>query len=98
MGKRPADRAAIPYLAVANQVRRLRQEWTALAEQLVSHDLLMGRHRANPEGVAVGRHAAQIAQGAKVDHMRRLRQPELHHRQQAMTARQQLGVVAILTE
>ena len=58
----------------------------------------MGGHRTDRQHVAVLLDPGEPGNLAKVDQVLGLGQPQLHHRDQAVAAREQLGVVLVLAE
>jgi hypothetical protein len=91
VGQAAADRAAVAHLRVADRRGRIDQRLVAL-QAGVAGDLIIGRERADAPAAALGGHAAQLTDIAQVDQQRGRRQAQLHHRQQAMAARQRLGL------
>ena len=59
---------------------------------------MLGGHRPDDDVVAVGADALEVGDAAEVDEMARCRQPELHHRDQAVAAGERPGVVAEIGE
>ena len=59
---------------------------------------IVGGHGADDEGAALLLDAGQPGHLAKVDEVRGPGEPELHRRQQAVAAGQQLGVVLVLAQ
>jgi hypothetical protein len=54
-------------------------------------DVSVRRQRADPDRVAAARDAAQLRNAADVDNRRRSREAQLHERNQAVAAGQELG-------
>ena len=67
-------------------------------EQVRGDDLVLGGHRADDDVVAVGADALEVADAGEVDEVGRRREPQLHHRDQAMAAGKRAGVVAEIGE
>ena len=63
-------------------------------EQVGGDDLVLRRHRADDDVAAVGTDAFEVADVGEVDQMLRRREPELHHRDQAMPAGQRPRLLA----
>ena len=55
-------------------------------------------HRADDDVAAVGADALEVADAAEVDEMGRRRQPQLHHRDEAVAAGERPGVLAEIGE
>ena len=81
-------------LRVADPGRRRGDQRVRLAEQRVVRDVVVARERADRDPVAVLAHVAEVGQAADVDEQRRLREAELHQRQERVAAGEQLRVVA----
>ena len=98
MGDRATDRAAVTHLRVADVAGRVLQQRGVLGEQVGVLDVVVPGERADGDVVAVLADVAQVAEAADVDEHARLRQAQLHQRQQAVAAGDQLGLVAVLAE
>ena len=57
---------------------------------------MLGRHRADDDVVAVGADAFEVGDAAEIDQIRRRREPQLHHRDEAVAAGERAAVVAEL--
>ena len=68
------------------------------AHQVVVHDVVVGRHRADHEVVAVLPDAGQLADAAHVDDDLGVGQPQPQQRDERLAAGHHLGVVTVLTE
>ena len=55
---------------------------------------MLGRHGADDDVVAIGADAFEVGDAGEIDQIRRLRQPQLHHRNEAVAAGQRPAVVA----
>ena len=78
--------------------RALDQQRAFLLQHLRPDQLVLGRHRADADRAAFLAYALELRNLAEVDQMARLREAHLHHRQQAMAAREKLRLVAELRE
>ncbi len=94
--ERAADGAAVPDLGVADLRGRVGQDRRLRLQQRRSGDLGVPRRRADDHLVALEPDARQLRHPGDVDQHGRLGEPDLHHRQQRVAARQQLGVLAVL--
>src|SRR4051794_2421602 len=98
VGDRAAERAARADGVVADPARGARQELVAghelgVAQQL---DLAVAREGADAQRVAVAHHVAQVGDAGDVDERGRADEAEVHHRHEALTAGEDLGVLAEL--
>ena len=55
---------------------------------------MLGGHRADDDLVAVAADALQAGDAVQIDQMLRRREPQLHHRDQAVAAGERPGLVA----
>src|SRR5882672_5805867 len=89
-----ADRALVAHLRIGYLARALDEQRTLLLKELRPDDLVLGRHRADSQCARLLADALELRDAAEIDQMAGLREAELHHGQQAVTPREQLGVVA----
>src|SRR6185436_495034 len=92
MGERAADRAAVAHLRVADPGGEAGEARNALAHHGRIGDLVVGGERADRQGIAIADLAEGVDRGERYQ-IRRLREIELHHGQQALAAREELGGV-----
>ncbi len=69
-----------------------------LVEQVAVLDVHVAGERADRDVVAGVADVRQVGDASDVDEHGRLRQTQLHQRQQAVPAGEELGVVAVLTD
>ena len=81
-----AERATVPDRRVGDRRRRLGEQAGVLLHQRVVHDVVVGRHRADDEVVAVVADPAHLLDPADVDHDVGVGQPQPQQRD-AATAR-----------
>src|SRR4029077_4337342 len=93
VGDAAAERAPIAHLHVADAFGDLGQDGEPLAQQLRLEDLTIGRERADPGPAAILCDPFELVQVADVDQPARLRQPELHHRDEAVAAGEDFGAL-----
>ena len=96
--ERAADGTAVADLRVADLAGGVGEERGVLLHERVRLDRAMGREGADGEMVAAVVHVGQVVEPADVDDDRRVGEAELHHRQERVTARHQLRLVAVLGE
>ena len=90
---RPADRAHVTHLRVADLLRGVGHDRRRLLQQLAVRHVVVPRERADRDHVAVLTDVRQVADARDVDEQRGLREPRLHQRKQRVPARQDLRVV-----
>ena len=90
MGARPADRAPVADLWVADPAGRVDQERVAGADGRVLEDLAVGGSSADLEGIVGLDDLVDAIDVPDVDEQARLGQAQLDQRQQAVAARQDL--------
>jgi hypothetical protein len=95
-----ASRPACPVagLVVGHRLGRLGQQRDVLLHQVVAEEVVVGGHRADRDVVAVLADAAQLGDAAEVDEHRRGGEPQPQHRDQALPAGQDLGVVPAVAQ
>ena len=98
MRDRPADRAAVAHLRIADQAGCVREDRTSRAHRVVAHQVRVPRHRADRQSVAVVAHAAQLGDPADVDKKLRRGEAHPHRRHQRVPAGQDRRVVAAAQE
>ncbi len=87
-----SDRAAVSHLQVADVAGALSDRGQRRSSQRIGGDQRVpGRQRAHVENLAADLDAAEV-ESRDVDHERRPRDAELHHRDQRLAARDRLGV------
>ena len=96
MGEAAADGAAVPHLHVADVGRGFRQQRAFFPQQRRAGDLLMRRHGADGEMTTFVADDVQRLNAPDVDHHFGPGEAQLHGRNQAVPARQQLRRVAVL--
>ena len=89
-----ADRAAMPHLWIADEPRRMRDDRAVLLHERVVRQVVMTCERPDRQLLARVAHVRELVDPADVDEQRRLREPELHERQERVTAREELRVIA----
>ncbi len=94
MRQRAAERPAVADLPVGHGRGGLRDEVGVLADQWVLQHLVMRRHRADHDGVAVLTHTAQLLDPGEIDDRRRRRQPQPHDRDERLATGEKLDVLA----
>ena len=93
VGQGPAEGATVPDLGVGEVLDRLGDERGVLGDQGVGPDRRVLGHRPDHDRVAVVADAAQRVDPAEVDdHLGRV-EPHPEHREQALPAGQDLGLV-----
>ena len=101
MGERAADRAAVADLRVADPAGEVGQARDPLAHLGRRADLVMGDERADHQLAPLGTdllEAVDPGEPGERHQVRGLREVQLHHRQQALPAGQQLGRVVPLEQ
>ena len=98
VGDRAADRAAVAHLRVADVAGGVRQQRHVLGEHVGVLDVVVAGQRADGDVVAGVADVRQVAEPADVDEHARLGQAQLHQRQQAVAAGEELGLVAVLAD
>src|SRR5918995_1100256 len=86
LGERAADRAAVAHDWVGNHMLGVAEGREARRKQVGLQQLHMARERADAELVVRLADVGELMEIVDVDQMLRVREPELHHRQQAVTA------------
>ena len=86
------------HLRVADFARRRREQRDVLGEDVAVLDVVMTREPADRDVVARVGDVGEVAQVAHVDEHRGRGEPQLHERQERVTAREDLGFVAVLGE
>ncbi len=98
MREASAECTAVAHLDVADRRGAFGQQADFVAHNFRGGDLIVRRGRAYNDLAAVIGYPGEIANLRDIDQMGRLREAELHHRQQAVSAGKKLGVVAVLFE
>ena len=97
VGDRSAQRAAVLHLPVADDGCEVRERGNARGDFHRRRHFRVARHRADRDrrAVALDADAAQIRNLREVDEVARLREPELHRREQRLPAREVLRVALV---
>ncbi len=98
MHHRPADRAAVAHLPVADLAGDVRQQGRVRTQQRVPLQVAVAAQRADREGVPLVPDVAQLVQRTDVHDELRGGQAQLHQRHQGVSPGQQLRVVAVFGE
>ena len=93
IGDIAADGAAVAYLGIGDQKYGFVQNGQRFADLVGRQQFVLGGHRADHDRVAVAADALEAGDAMQVDQMLRAREPELHHRHQAVAAGQRAGLV-----
>src|SRR5215207_5559001 len=93
-----ADGAAVPYLRVSDERRRVGDEAAVLLQGGVALHIAVAGHRANGEVIPFIVDVVEVIYAPEVDEDRRGGEPELHYGEQAVAAGEELGLVAVLPE
>ena len=93
MRQRAADRAAVTDLRVADQAGRVGDQRAVLLGERVVVQLVVARARPDRQVVAPVPHPAQLGHPADVDQRARLGEAQLHQREEAVAAGDELGVL-----
>ncbi len=97
MGQRPADRAPVADLEVADQGHGPGEQRHRLRLGGVLDRRLTG-HGADMEPSLIPSDALQVGDAVEVDEVGEAGQPQGQQRNEALTPRERLGLVAVLTE
>ena len=95
MGDAAAHRAPIANLHIADLACGFGQEPAFGRQQAMAFDGVMRRQRADGDGLMARRHFFQPADAAQVDDDRRRGKTQFHQRNQAVTAGEHFGVLAV---
>src|SRR5438093_1855930 len=95
VGQRAADRSLVAHGGVADHGRGLRHDRAFALQHLRGLYLPVGGHRPERDRAAGLLDAGEPTHLAQVDEMLRLGEAQLHHRDQAVTTRQDRGVVEL---
>ena len=95
--QRPADRAPVPDLRVADLARGVREQRQGPGQHVGVLEVVVAGQRPDRDVPVLLAHVAELLDRPEVDEHLRHGQPQLHERQQRVTAGQELGVVAVLT-
>ena len=96
MRERAAERAAVAHLRVADRARDRPEQRRLRGHHVGRREVVVAGARADGQLVAVDARVAQLVQPPDVDQQLGRGEPQLHHRQQRVAAREHLGVVAVL--
>ena len=94
VGAVSADGAAVAHLRIADLGRRFGQDRAFVAQQIGRQNLGLSGSRADDDHLAFFANTAKAVYAIDVDEMRRFRQTQFHHWNQAVAAGQHLAVVA----
>ena len=94
MRDRPAERAAVADLEVADERGRPREQRHRGRDLRARLDLGLRRARADPQLAGVPLDAAQLGDATDVDEVVEHREPQREHRHQALAAREHLRALA----
>src|SRR5829696_1713089 len=86
LAERAADRAAVADDGVRNHLLRIPEDRETQREQIRLQEVDVTRQRPDPHLAALLPDVGELGEVVDVDQVLRVRQPELHHRQQAVTA------------
>ena len=93
-----ADRPAVAHLRVAQVVGGIPQRRRALAERVAGGQRRVLRQRADRDAIAADIDRVELRDRGDVDQHRGRGEAQLHHRDEAVPAGEQLGVAAVLLE
>ena len=96
VGKAAADGAHVAHLRIGHRGRRLGQHGRPRRHQVRRLKLGVGGHRAYGKAAVLFANVGHVAYSAQVDDNLRLGQAQLHQRNEAVAAGQQLGVLTVL--
>ena len=91
-----ADRAAVTHLGIGDLQRRLAQDRHSRGQQLRRDDLGLRGHGADPDRPARLFDSLEPGDRTQIDQVRGVGEPQLHHGDQAVPAREQATFVAML--
>ena len=98
MGEAAADRAAVAHLNVADIAGAFGEQSELVVQQVGGVDLMVAHRGADAYPAALLGDLAKLGDARDVDQVARLRQAQLQDRQQAVAAREQPGLVAVLLD
>ena len=98
MCKAAADRPAIAGLCMADPRQRLAQKRHPLGEHIVTSEVALPGAGANARCIAFECDEFEGSDFIDVDEPRWPRETHRHHRSQALSARNQLDIVAVLAQ
>src|ERR1700694_6037781 len=98
MGSRTTDRPPVANLGIADLARGAGQQGQLLLEQVGELDVVVAGQRPDRDVPVVLANVVKVADPADVDQERRRREPELHQRDQAVTAGQDFCLLAMLDQ
>jgi hypothetical protein len=98
VGERSTNCSPVANLPITNSRRGVREEWNRRPNLGVGRDLVMGGQGANRDLAVGAPHATQFWYAADVDQRFRLCQAQLHDRQQAVAAGNELGPLSMLLQ
>ena len=98
MGDRTADGAAVTNLRVTHVPGRVSQQRSMLSEHRRLLHVHVARERTDRDVIAGVLDVRQVLHATDVDENRRLREAQLHERQEAVAASEELGIGSVLTD
>jgi len=87
LAQRAADRAAVAHDRVGDHGLGVAKEWEVLGEQLGAQQIHMACQRPDQDLIALLADVGELREIVDVDHVLRVRESKLHHRKQAVAAR-----------
>ena len=90
----PPSVPTIAHLRVGDLQRGLAQQRDLLAEQVGADQLVLRRHRADDDVVAFLADPLEVGDAAEVDEIGGAREPQLHHRDEAVAAGEHAALLA----
>jgi hypothetical protein len=90
--------AAIAHLHVTNGCGSLCQEWAALPNEGRRLKRIMGGAGTDDECAVLFAYATQFGDAPNINEQRRIREPQLHHRDQTVSASENLRIVGTAGE
>src|SRR5579875_2232250 len=95
MHEAASNRAAIANLHVTDLCRSFRQQRAFFAEKVRSSDLRVSGQCADSDAVAFVSNVIHAAEPADVNDVARRGEPQLHHREKALAAREYFGFITM---
>ncbi len=95
MRQAAGDGPPVPDLHIGGQVRGIQHDRHMLADEWRRRDIRVPAQRTHDEPFAYAFEPGQGLDAVDVHQVARTGDPQLHHRQEALPARQDLGVVAV---
>ena len=98
MRQASSDSPAIANLHVSGQIGGVEHERQMLLDERRSGDVSMPAERAHRQPIVDSAQARQTVDPVDVDQVARAGDPQLHHRDEALPSRENLGLLAVLDE